>query len=110
MNNKNYFYETWIARDKSGVIYSYVDKPNKGVDGHPDEWWSIDSTGFPQEYFRGEIEWSDTEPTKGEVITRDGLKEFIEAVAIEALSCKHLDLDSLVKHIMENYVRPVTEE
>ena len=52
--------ELWAARDKSGKLYLYRNKPIKGMF----EWYSpgfslvLSSTSFP------EIQWSDEEPTK----------------------------------------------
>ena len=53
--------EYWAARDSTGSLYVYKEKPTKRTRVWSDDsnWaWSIDEHSFP------EIKWSDKEPTK----------------------------------------------
>lgn len=52
----------WIARDESGELYAFLNKPIKG-----DHIWKLSSDGdgecsqLPEECF-SEVKWSDNEP------------------------------------------------
>lgn len=61
---------TWIARDKSGILFMYTCKPLKGKsceawyisdDGHGGVGIEMDTKKFPQ------VKWEDEEPTEVEL-------------------------------------------
>ena len=56
--------ELWAARDKSGTLYLYRNKPTKDVF----EWYSLGfSLVLPSALFP-EVQWSDEEPTKVKLV------------------------------------------
>ena len=52
--------ELWAARDKSGTLYLYRNKPTKDVF----EWYSLGFSLVLASALFPEIQWSDDEPTR----------------------------------------------
>ena len=81
----------WLARDKSGILYLYLEKPIK-QNGY---WYNTESgmmsirDGYEQEILQGRtVSWSDEEPTP--LYPETGLAEGVKKVIEE--------LDMQIKH------------
>ncbi len=64
--------EAWVARDKDGMLYLYLAKPQKMSDS-----WYADKVGYVKldDNLFPEVQWSDEEPKEIRLSIRDNMEK-----------------------------------